>query len=581
MHHHALVTVQNGDLPLRLLIVCWFVVSALSPAAGSAAPWATIQGERDCSDYPSQAFAQIALDSNPDAATGLDPDGNGIACDSQGDLDSNDNQISDCTDFETQADAQAALDTPDAETEALSGLDPDGDGIACPDLELGEEESVPAEEEVPEGLVRAKVVEIIDGDTLKVRIDEGEGEGQVQTVRLIGIDTPETKHPSQPIECYGPDASNRLDEMLPEGRTVYLESDISDTDQFDRKLRYVWFEGKRDGNGYLVNEMMVREGFAVVSTFPPDVAHVDELTHAQDVATFRVAGLWDECGGADTPLAAATQEPTKQTASNEVAPDERAYLDQLQDELLLLGETSTDLGELLSNPKFGDSDWVLSVATDLVVYQQTYQQALLEPAPPARLATIHLTRLAMLQSFSTAADNFIAGLDNLDPTLLDLANSNVNDATDHFEVLRLLIQAFEDNPGAFGSTVPPAPEAAEQPPDAPLITDCSSFGSFAEANAYYVANPEAQPFLDPNVDGRACEVFFGVDQAVAPPPPADPPQAAPPASSGGCDPSYPGVCIPLYPPDLDCGEIAPRRFTVLPPDPHGFDRDSDGIGCES
>ena len=47
-----------------------------------------------------------------------------------------------------------------------------------------------------------------------------------------------------------------------------------------------------------------------------------------------------------------------------------------------------------------------------------------------------------------------------------------------------------------------------------------------------------------------------------------------------CDPSYSTVCIPPYPPDLDCGEIPHRRFTVVSPDPHGFDRDRDGIGCE-
>lgn len=55
---------------------------------------------------------------------------------------------------------------------------------------------------------------------------------------------------------------------------------------------------------------------------------------------------------------------------------------------------------------------------------------------------------------------------------------------------------------------------------------------------------------------------------------------SPPASQANCDPSYPDVCIPPTPPDLDCGEIPHRRFRVLPPDPHGFDRDKDGIGCE-
>ena len=52
-------------------------------------------------------------------------------------------------------------------------------------------------------------------------------------------------------------------------------------------------------------------------------------------------------------------------------------------------------------------------------------------------------------------------------------------------------------------------------------------------------------------------------------------------SENNCDPSYPSVCIPLYPPDLDCGEIRHTNFKVVQPDPHGFDRDKDGIGCES
>lgn len=53
-----------------------------------------------------------------------------------------------------------------------------------------------------------------------------------------------------------------------------------------------------------------------------------------------------------------------------------------------------------------------------------------------------------------------------------------------------------------------------------------------------------------------------------------------PTPQNNCDPSYPDVCIPPSPPDLDCGEIPHRRFRVAGPDPHGFDRDKDGIGCE-
>lgn len=53
------------------------------------------------------------------------------------------------------------------------------------------------------------------------------------------------------------------------------------------------------------------------------------------------------------------------------------------------------------------------------------------------------------------------------------------------------------------------------------------------------------------------------------------------SKQSNCDPSYPDVCIPPYPPDLDCGDIEYRNFKVLPPDPHRFDGDKDGIGCES
>lgn len=65
------------------------------------------------------------------------------------------------------------------------------------------------------------------------------------------------------------------------------------------------------------------------------------------------------------------------------------------------------------------------------------------------------------------------------------------------------------------------------------------------------------------------------------PPTPIPPTAVPPTTAPACDPSYPDVCIPPPPPDLNCGDIQHRRFRVLPPDPHNFDTDHDGIGCES
>ena len=63
--------------------------------------------------------------------------------------------------------------------------------------------------------------------------------------------------------------------------------------------------------------------------------------------------------------------------------------------------------------------------------------------------------------------------------------------------------------------------------------------------------------------------------------PENPPPTPTPPPSGNCDPAYPTVCIPPPPPDLDCSDISYRNFKVLAPDPHHFDSDGDGVGCES
>ena len=78
------------------------------------------------------------------------------------------------------------------------------------------------------------------------------------------------------------------------------------------------------------------------------------------------------------------------------------------------------------------------------------------------------------------------------------------------------------------------------------------------------------------------ERLWYLDNCTAPPPTSPPvPDDPAPDPREGCSPSNPTVCIPPYPPDLNCGDIPFRRFQVLPPDPHGFDGDNDGVGCES
>jgi micrococcal nuclease len=127
----------------------------------------------------------------------------------------------------------------------------------------------------------ATVVSVVDGDTIKI---EG---GEV--VRYIGMNTPETVAPRRPVECYGKEASAKNKELV-QGKTVELEKDISERDTFGRLLRYVWI------GDVLLNEYLVREGYAQVSTYPPDVKYVDRLLAAQRLAVEEKKGMWSgEC----------------------------------------------------------------------------------------------------------------------------------------------------------------------------------------------------------------------------------------------------------------------------------------------
>lgn len=124
---------------------------------------------------------------------------------------------------------------------------------------------------------KAKVVRVVDGDTIKLETGE--------VVRYIGIDTPETVHPSKPIQCYGKEASDKNKELV-EGKEIKLEKDVSETDKYNRLLRYVWL------GDMLVNEYLVREGYAQSSSYPPDVKYQNKFIEAQKLAKEENKGLW-------------------------------------------------------------------------------------------------------------------------------------------------------------------------------------------------------------------------------------------------------------------------------------------------
>jgi|SRR3989344_1975561 len=132
------------------------------------------------------------------------------------------------------------------------------------------------------------VTKVVDGDTIEV--DMG---GQLKKVRLLEIDTPETKDPRRPVGCFGKEAYME-NKRLVEGKEVILQKDISETDKYNRLLRYIYLPLK-DGNFLFVNDYLVRQGYATVLTYPPDVKFSERLLLAQEEAKREKRGLWGRC----------------------------------------------------------------------------------------------------------------------------------------------------------------------------------------------------------------------------------------------------------------------------------------------
>lgn len=135
-----------------------------------------------------------------------------------------------------------------------------------------------------------KVVRVVDGDTLRVLVNDKE-----ETVRLIGINTPETVDPRKTVECFGKESSARMKELA-QGEYVYLETDqTQDTrDIYGRMLAYVYLE-----DGQMVNRKMIAEGYAYEYTYFTPYKYQKEFRELQNFARASKYGLWSAttCSG--------------------------------------------------------------------------------------------------------------------------------------------------------------------------------------------------------------------------------------------------------------------------------------------
>ena len=129
----------------------------------------------------------------------------------------------------------------------------------------------------------AQVLQVIDGDTIKVRIS-----GMEETVRYIGIDTPEPYRDGEPA-CYSKEASDRNSDMVA-GREVRLVPDEENRDRFGRLLRYVYVDD------VFVNQQLLREGYATTLTISPNTQFESQFRNAESSARSVGEGLWSVCG---------------------------------------------------------------------------------------------------------------------------------------------------------------------------------------------------------------------------------------------------------------------------------------------
>lgn len=132
------------------------------------------------------------------------------------------------------------------------------------------------------------IVGVADGDTVEVRVN-----GQREKIRLIGVDTPETVHPTKPVGCYGPEASAFTKHLLPPGTKVHVVRDAEARDYYNRLLAYVY----RSSDNYFVNLELVRLGYGVPLNIEPNSAHRQKFVDAAFTAQQAQLGLWGACHG--------------------------------------------------------------------------------------------------------------------------------------------------------------------------------------------------------------------------------------------------------------------------------------------
>ena len=140
---------------------------------------------------------------------------------------------------------------------------------------------------IPKHSYATSVKSVIDGDTITAMVD-----GKRTSIRLIGIDTPESSSSTRPEECGGEEAAEFLRNILPQGTPILLTRDQELLDPYDRLLAYVF----RKNDGLFVNLAIAKYGMADELSFPPNTRHASHIRKAVTTARTTGTGIWHLCG---------------------------------------------------------------------------------------------------------------------------------------------------------------------------------------------------------------------------------------------------------------------------------------------
>jgi micrococcal nuclease len=149
----------------------------------------------------------------------------------------------------------------------------------------------------PDDTCAAWVVRVVDGDTLAARLVDG----KTETVRLVGVDTPETHHPTKPVQCYGPEAAAATARLVPPGTRLVLVVGHQPRDRYGRLLAYVYAPDRLPG-GRMLNAELLHSGYARVLPIRPNTLHAKGFAELEADAKAHRWGLWGACPAPTTTM---------------------------------------------------------------------------------------------------------------------------------------------------------------------------------------------------------------------------------------------------------------------------------------